>query len=113
MKVTKSHFLAAAALIGLMAVLVSSYLHNTRVLQLSKPDLERIESLDDALKNGMISRAEYKYRVDQIRARAAQHPDASTPTSTTPDAATRDSAPHENPPPDATAPAPAQPTKSN
>jgi hypothetical protein len=83
-KITRTHLLGLVALIGLAAVLVAIYLHSTPVLELSKPDRERIESLDDALKNGMISQTEYKYRVAQIRSGAAHKPDDVAPDAAPP-----------------------------
>jgi hypothetical protein len=57
----------------LALLLVSAFLiltlfhHEPKAAALSRKARERIEALDDALKNGLISQSEYKKRVAQIQ----------------------------------------------
>jgi hypothetical protein len=67
MKNTARKIIVLAALLILAALLVFSALRKpAKPAALSRVARERIEALDDALKNGLISRTEHDKRVAQI-----------------------------------------------
>ena len=80
MKNTVKKIVVLSALLVLGVLLVLAALHRQpKPPALSRKARERIEALDDALKNGLISRTEHDRRVAQIQADGTPPPDAGDP----------------------------------
>jgi hypothetical protein len=69
MRNTVKKIVILVTLLIVVALLIfTSIRHETKPAALSRKARERIEALDDAVKNGLISRSEYQRRVAQIQA---------------------------------------------
>jgi hypothetical protein len=97
MKNTVKKVAVLSVLLVLGALLIFTVLHREpKPAALSRKARERIEALDDALKQGIISRAEHDRRVAQVQADDVPAPDSSQPDD------------NDQPAPDSTSPSPAQ-----
>lgn len=80
MKNTIKRIAVLSALLLLGALLVLTLLHREpKAPALSRKARERIEALDDALRQGIISRSEHDRRVAQIQSGDSRSPDAGEP----------------------------------
>jgi hypothetical protein len=80
MKNTLKKLTVLSVLLVLGALLVLTLLHREpKPAALSRKAREHIEALDDALKQGIISRAEHDRRVAQIETDDAPAPDSNEP----------------------------------
>lgn len=96
MKITAKKIVVLALLAVMAALLIFTTMrHEPKPTALSHIARERIEALDDALKNGLISRVEHDKRVAEIVQDDSAAEDKSGP-------------PEENPLPQTNAPAPAR-----
>jgi hypothetical protein len=96
MKITAKKIVLLALLLAMAALLIFTTMrHEPKRTALSHAARERIEALDDALKNGLISRVEHDKRVAEIVQDDSAADDKSGP-------------PEGNPLPQTNAPAPAR-----
>jgi hypothetical protein len=97
MKNTLKKLAVLSVLVVVAALLILTLLHREpKPPALSRKARERIEALDDALKQGIISRAEHDRRVAQVEADDTPAPDSTQPDD--PDPSTPDtSSPSPNP----------------
>jgi hypothetical protein len=80
MKNTVKKLAVLSVLLVVGALLIFTMLHRApKPAALSRKARERIEALDDALKQGIISRAEHDRRVAQIESDDVPAPDSSQP----------------------------------